>query len=81
MSSPKVTIKDYLWCLFLASPWIGIQCLWATQFGVLNTTMELLGLSKNLAKLSWIWGPITGFFTAPIVGAFSDVCTSKYGRR
>ncbi|KAI8892852.1 major facilitator superfamily domain-containing protein [Globomyces pollinis-pini] len=79
--APTTTFKDYLWCLFLASPWIGIQCLWATEFGVLNTTMEVLGLPKNWAKLSWIWGPVTGFFTAPVVGAFSDVCTSKYGRR
>ena len=40
-------------------------------------TLLFIGLSPAMAKLSWIWGPITGFFTAPIVGALSDASTSK----
>ncbi|KAJ3301374.1 hypothetical protein HDV03_001000 [Kappamyces sp. JEL0829] len=80
-AAPQATVKDYLWCLFLALPWIGVQSLWASEFGTVDGTLKELGLSASMAKLTWVWGPITGFFTAPIIGAFSDNSTSKYGRR
>ncbi|KAJ3301372.1 hypothetical protein HDV03_000998 [Kappamyces sp. JEL0829] len=80
-ATEKGTLKEYLWCLFLAVPWIGIQALWSSEFGTADDTLKALGFAPAIAKLAWIWGPITGFFTAPIVGAYSDVSTSKYGRR
>merc|ERR1719203_1459664 len=43
--------------------------------------MKHLGAPASLATLNNIAGPITGFFTGPLAGAFSDSCTLKMGRR
>jgi hypothetical protein len=71
----------YLKVALLALPWIAVQTIWNTCFGTITNSMQTLGLEPSLSKLIWIFGPITGFITAPIVGAYSDACTSKYGRR
>jgi hypothetical protein len=78
---PKTTVSMYLKVALLALPWVSVQMIWNTCFGVITNSMESLGLPKSDSKMIWIFGPITGFFTAPIVGAYSDACTSKYGRR
>merc|ERR1719210_3249437 len=41
----------------------------------------MYGAPAYLATLNNVAGPITGFFTGPLAGAFSDTCTSKFGRR
>ncbi|CAE8726598.1 unnamed protein product [Polarella glacialis] len=43
--------------------------------------MVHLGMGHSLATLNNVAGPIVGFFTGPIVGAWSDRCTSRFGRR
>merc|ERR1719203_1707044 len=43
--------------------------------------MKHLGAPAYLATLNNIAGPITGFFTGPLAGAYSDSCTLKMGRR
>lgn len=71
-----------MWKLILvALPWISVQSIWATEFGLTTPYMKMLGMSKSWSSMVWIFGPITGFITGPIVGAMSDNCTSKYGRR
>ncbi|KAL5665707.1 hypothetical protein ACJX0J_025815, partial [Zea mays] len=40
-----------------------------------------LGISHSYVSLTWICGPIAGFVVQPIVGYYSDRCTSKMGRR
>ncbi|KAJ3269007.1 hypothetical protein HDV01_001934, partial [Terramyces sp. JEL0728] len=75
------TVNDYLYCALLSIPWIAIQAIWQTEFGTVKDTMIHYGLNPDAAGLIWMFGPITGFFTAPLVGAYSDACTSKFGRR
>ncbi|KAI8904295.1 major facilitator superfamily domain-containing protein [Gorgonomyces haynaldii] len=77
----KDDIKNYFNAALLALPWLGVQTIWATEFGVLVQTLQGYGLSQSVASLAWIFGPITGFFVAPLIGVFSDNNTSKYGRR
>ena len=43
--------------------------------------MRHLGMGDALATLNNVAGPITGFFTGPIIGAVSDGLTSRWGRR
>merc|ERR1719223_2262761 len=43
--------------------------------------MKHLGAPAYLATLNNVAGPITGFFTGPLAGAYSDACTLKMGRR
>jgi len=71
-----------LWRLALvALPQLSVQVLWCFIGPNSAPYMQHLGAAPFLATLNNIAGPITGFFTGPIVGAVSDGCTSKYGRR
>jgi len=71
-----------MWKLFLiALPQLGVQVLWCFLGPNSAPYMKHLGMGSALATLNNIAGPVTGFFTGPIVGATSDSCTSKLGRR
>eukprot|EP00933_Yihiella_yeosuensis_P074394 TRINITY_DN83313_c0_g1_i1.p1 TRINITY_DN83313_c0_g1~~TRINITY_DN83313_c0_g1_i1.p1 ORF type:complete len:490 (-),score=66.98 TRINITY_DN83313_c0_g1_i1:328-1797(-) len=71
-----------LWKLILmALPQLGVQVLWGFIGPQSAPYMVHLGISPALATLNNVAGPTTGFFTGPIVGAWSDRCQSKYGRR
>eukprot|EP00121_Abeoforma_whisleri_P016474 Awhi_evm1s15118 len=53
-------------CL-LALPWIGVQCIWAAEFGTTTPYLQAMGLSEQWASNIWLSGPLMGFFIAPIV--------------
>ncbi|AQK53185.1 sucrose transporter GRMZM2G106741 [Zea mays] len=68
----------------------GIQYGWALQLSLLSPYSQArvpacpastLGISHSYVSLTWICGPIAGFVVQPIVGYYSDRCTSKMGRR
>ena len=40
-----------------------------------------LELSKELTALVWLAGPLSGLLVQPLIGAFSDKCTSRFGKR
>lgn len=40
-----------------------------------------LGLTKSKTSLVWLAGPLSGLIMQPIVGAYADKSTSRYGRR
>ncbi|RCH84746.1 hypothetical protein CU098_006903, partial [Rhizopus stolonifer] len=40
-----------------------------------------LDLSKELTALVWLAGPLSGLLVQPLIGAFSDKCTSRLGKR
>ncbi|ORZ13735.1 major facilitator superfamily domain-containing protein [Absidia repens] len=40
-----------------------------------------LDLSKELTALVWLAGPLSGLIVQPLIGAFSDKCTSRFGKR
>lgn len=40
-----------------------------------------MSADKVLSHAVWIAGPISGLIIAPVVGALSDRCTSRFGRR
>src|ERR1700761_9366914 len=40
-----------------------------------------LGLTKSKTSLVWIAGPLSGLCMQPLVGAYADKSTSRYGRR
>mmetsp|Transcript_4649 Transcript_4649/g.9332 ORF Transcript_4649/g.9332 Transcript_4649/m.9332 type:complete len:437 (-) Transcript_4649:382-1692(-) len=43
--------------------------------------LHTLRASTQLSHFVWILGPISGMFTAPVVGYLSDGCSSRWGRR
>ncbi|RKO84532.1 hypothetical protein BDK51DRAFT_8078, partial [Blyttiomyces helicus] len=40
-----------------------------------------LGLPTYLTALVWLAGPLSGLLIQPIIGIYSDICTSPLGRR
>eukprot|EP00931_Biecheleriopsis_adriatica_P091284 TRINITY_DN65177_c0_g1_i1.p1 TRINITY_DN65177_c0_g1~~TRINITY_DN65177_c0_g1_i1.p1 ORF type:complete len:111 (-),score=10.51 TRINITY_DN65177_c0_g1_i1:1-333(-) len=70
----------YVWPIWklvlLALPQLGVQVMWAFVGPNAAPFMRHLGVSASLATLNNLAGPLTGFFTGPIVGAWSDRCTS-----
>lgn len=59
----------------------GVQASWAVQIGHGTAHLRKLGLSNELVAFAWLAGPVTGLLVQPIVGSWSDRCTSRFGRR
>ncbi|CAG8463563.1 6417_t:CDS:2 [Ambispora leptoticha] len=48
---------------------------------MIKLTICMAGLSKELIALVWLAGPLSGLIVQPVIGAYSDKSTFKYGRR
>ncbi|KAK4426978.1 Sucrose transport protein [Sesamum alatum] len=59
----------------------GVQYGWALQLSLLTPYVQLLGIPHAWAAIIWLCGPISGLLVQPIVGYYSDHCTSRFGRR
>ena len=67
--------------VLVASIAAGIQFGWALQLSLLTPYVQLLGVPHTWASFIWLCGPISGLVVQPIVGYYSDRCTSRIGRR
>ncbi|TKY46142.1 Sucrose transport protein SUC5 [Spatholobus suberectus] len=65
----------------VASIAAGIQFGWALQLSLLTPYVQLLGVPHACSSFIWLCGPISGLVVQPIVGYYSDRCTSRFGRR
>lgn len=54
---------------------------WALQLSLLTPYIQTLGVEHEFSSFVWLCGPIAGLVVQPIVGMWSDQCTSKWGRR
>ncbi|KAI3460096.1 hypothetical protein Pfo_016759 [Paulownia fortunei] len=59
----------------------GIQFGWALQLSLLTPYVQELGIPHAWASIIWLCGPLSGLLVQPLVGHFSDRCTSRFGRR
>ncbi|KAF4045086.1 MFS/sugar transport protein [Phytophthora infestans] len=66
--------------LVISMPRMAIRMAWAAQWAALGPYLGTM-MPKYAVQLTQIIGPVTGILVAPIVGAFSDRSTSKWGRR
>ncbi|KAL0211590.1 hypothetical protein RCL1_005216 [Eukaryota sp. TZLM3-RCL] len=81
MSVPKERLS-LLFLIFLNFSQLGIQIGFAVEFAFLMKFLEdVLSLTPLMSSLAFISGPLSGFIVNPIVGALSDRCNSKLGRR
>ncbi|CAN0892100.1 Sucrose transport protein SUC5 [Linum grandiflorum] len=67
--------------ILVAAIAIGLQFGWALQLSLLTPYVQLLGIPHTYASLIWLCGPISGLIVQPLVGYYSDRCTSRFGRR
>ncbi|GMF51728.1 unnamed protein product [Phytophthora fragariaefolia] len=64
----------------ISMPRMAIRMAWTAQWSALGPYLGTM-MPKYAVQLAQIIGPVTGILVAPIVGAFSDHSTSKWGRR
>ncbi|KAK4434271.1 Sucrose transport protein SUC4 [Sesamum alatum] len=67
--------------LRVASVACGIQFGWALQLSLLTPYVQELGIPHAWASIIWLCGPLSGLLVQPLVGHYSDRCTSRFGRR
>ncbi|MED6118208.1 general substrate transporter [Stylosanthes scabra] len=60
---------------------IGIQFVWALQLTILTPYVQILGTPHMWVSFIWLCGPISGIIVQPLVGFYSDRCTSRFGPR
>jgi len=74
----------------LLSPWqivnmnvgfLGIQFSFGLQQANMSPIYQMLGAEGKTLPLLWLAGPVTGLIVQPLVGALSDRCTHRRGRR
>ncbi|MCD9641615.1 transcription factor [Datura stramonium] len=65
----------------VASIAAGVQFGWALQLSLLTPYVQLLGIPHRFASFIWLCGPISGMIVQPVVGYYSDNCSSRFGRR
>ncbi|KAH8550004.1 major facilitator superfamily domain-containing protein, partial [Umbelopsis sp. PMI_123] len=59
----------------------GVQFTWTVELSYGTPYLLSLELSKELTALVWLAGPLSGLLVQPLIGAFSDKCTSRFGKR
>ncbi|KAI8377773.1 major facilitator superfamily domain-containing protein [Radiomyces spectabilis] len=59
----------------------GVQFTWTVELSYGTPYLLSLDLSKELTALVWLAGPLSGLLVQPLIGAFSDKCTSRFGKR
>ncbi|XP_069039807.1 proton-associated sugar transporter A isoform X2 [Lepisosteus oculatus] len=59
----------------------GIEFSYAMETAYVTPVLLQMGLPDQFYSLVWFISPILGFLVQPILGAWSDRCTSCFGRR
>ncbi|KAJ9568024.1 hypothetical protein OSB04_003990 [Centaurea solstitialis] len=81
-SSPEQSPARPLWqIIMVAAIAAGVQFGWALQLSLLTPYVQLLGIPHTWSSFIWLCGPISGMIVQPLVGYYSDACTSRFGRR
>ncbi|KAA8538600.1 hypothetical protein F0562_028206 [Nyssa sinensis] len=78
---PSPPPSPLLKIITVASIAAGISFGWALQLSLLTPYVQLLGIPHIWAAFMWLCGPISGMVVQPVVGYYSDRCTSRFGRR
>ncbi|XP_056462615.1 proton-associated sugar transporter A [Gadus chalcogrammus] len=59
----------------------GIEFSYAMETAYVTPVLLQMGLPDQFYSLVWFISPILGFLVQPFLGAWSDRCTSRFGRR
>ncbi|KAK4436778.1 Sucrose transport protein SUC2 [Sesamum alatum] len=81
LQQPPLQVEPMWKIILVAAIAAGVQFGWALQLSLLTPYVQLLGIPHAWAAIIWLCGPISGLLVQPIVGYYSDHCTSRFGRR
>ncbi|KAI3758630.1 hypothetical protein L6452_06197 [Arctium lappa] len=79
--SPEPPPRPIWQIIMVAAIAAGVQFGWALQLSLLTPYVQLLGIPHTWSSFIWLCGPISGMIVQPVVGYYSDGCTSRFGRR
>ncbi|KAM4871527.1 proton-associated sugar transporter A isoform 2-T2 [Thomomys bottae] len=75
---PQRSLRELL---FNGCVLFGIEFSYAMETAYVTPVLLQMGLPDQLYSLVWFVSPILGFLLQPLLGAWSDRCTSRFGRR
>ncbi|CAL1608310.1 unnamed protein product [Knipowitschia caucasica] len=75
---PRRTFQELL---FNGCVLFGIEFSYAMETAYVTPVLLQMGLPDQFYSLVWFISPILGFLVQPLIGAWSDRCTSRFGRR
>uniref|UniRef100_A0A8C7UGL0 Solute carrier family 45 member 1 n=1 Tax=Oncorhynchus mykiss TaxID=8022 RepID=A0A8C7UGL0_ONCMY len=75
---PRRTFPELL---FNGCVLFGIEFSYAMETAYVTPVLLQMGLPDQFYSLVWFTSPILGFLFQPLLGAWSDRCTSRFGRR
>ena len=79
---PQIPESKSRWYMILLTISIlGLQIAWSIEMSSGSPYLLSLGLTKDALAFVWIAGPLSGVLVQPYVGAKSDRCTCRFGRR
>ncbi|XP_077998207.1 membrane-associated transporter protein-like [Glandiceps talaboti] len=78
---PEPPRRSTIRLILLSAMVFGTQYCFATETALSTPILLKIGLPNQLYSLNWFLGPILGFVFQPLIGTFSDRCTSSWGRR
>ncbi|KAI8977909.1 major facilitator superfamily domain-containing protein [Pilobolus umbonatus] len=81
LNSTKEAGLSFIQILALTICMAGVQFTWTVELSYGTPYLLSLDLSKELTALVWLAGPLSGLLVQPLIGAFSDKCTSRFGKR
>ncbi|KAI9259090.1 major facilitator superfamily domain-containing protein [Sporodiniella umbellata] len=80
-STTRESGLSFVQILLLTVCMAGVQFTWTVELSYGTPYLISLDLSKELTALVWLAGPLSGLIVQPLIGAFSDKCTSRFGKR
>ncbi|KAL8198514.1 UNVERIFIED_CONTAM: hypothetical protein K2H54_014581 [Gekko kuhli] len=75
---PQRSFRELLFNGFIL---FGIEFSYAMETAYVTPVLLQMGLPDQLYGMVWFISPILGFLLQPLLGAWSDRCTSPFGRR
>ncbi|XP_043918999.1 proton-associated sugar transporter A isoform X2 [Protopterus annectens] len=73
--------RSFLQLLFNGCIFFGIEFSYAMETAYVTPVLLQMGLPDELYSIVWFISPILGFLLQPWLGAWSEQCTSRFGRR
>ncbi|XP_056410566.1 proton-associated sugar transporter A isoform X2 [Hyla sarda] len=73
--------RSFLDLLFNGCILFGIEFCYAMETAYVTPVLLQIGLPDEFYSMVWFISPLLGFLLQPLLGAWSDTCTSRYGRR
>ncbi|XP_051895262.1 proton-associated sugar transporter A isoform X2 [Pristis pectinata] len=78
----EIPLRHSFWkLLFNGCILFGIEFSYAMETAYVTPVLLQMGLPDELYGMVWFISPILGFLVQPVLGAWSDGCSSRFGRR